>query len=458
MRRAALAWLGILVGAVLASPSAALGEPTRDSYIVVLNEDAPPPAVAAAQATRLGGDVSGVYSEALDGYAAQLSAGELAQVRDAPGVDFVVPDRTFAQPDVVAAPVECDGPGDLGQCLPDGVDRIDADLSSAKAGDGGGSVDVDVAVIDSGIADHPDLHVAGGVGCQSGSPSSAPGDLGDPVGHGTAVAGVLAAEDNGIGVVGVAPGARLWSVRVAGDDGAIAWSSVLCAIDWVTGTRTDADPANDVAIANISLTGPAPEGDVAPCGAPDDDDPVHVAICRSVAAGVLYVAAAGNQFGDVQDRIPARYPQVLTVTAMADFDGAPGGAAPPVCQGEDLGGSGIHDDLGAIFSNVAVADADLQHTIAAPGVCIDTTIAPQDGGPSYGNLSGTSFASPHIAGLAALCVASGRCSGQPLADLSRLLADAEATNRADPAYGFRGDPLRPFDFGAFGWLPSAALD
>ena len=105
-----------------------------------------------------------------------------------------------------------------GQTLPTGVDRIEGDRSSTRSGNGRGSVNVNVAVIDSGIdVDHPDLNVVGGVDCASGK------GFDDPHGHGTAVASILAARDNGTHVVGVAPGARLWAGRVL-DKHAIASS------------------------------------------------------------------------------------------------------------------------------------------------------------------------------------------------------------------------------------------
>ena len=111
------------------------------------------------------------------------------------------------------------------------------------------------------------------------------------------VAGFISALDNSIGWVGIAPGARLWDVRVLGQGGTANNSQVICGIDWVTSTRTDADPANDMAgCANMSLAGPGT--DDGNCGL-TDRSPVHMAICGSVAAGVTYVVAAGNEDTDL---------------------------------------------------------------------------------------------------------------------------------------------------------------
>jgi subtilisin len=458
-RRVAI-WLAAIGIAAWSWPAAAVAGPADERYIVVLEDGASAsPAAAAEHAADVGGAVRGVYSTALEGYAAQLSSSEAQVIRQDPDVDLVVPDRTFSQPEPGFTYLDCDADPGAGQCLPYGVNRIDADQSSTLAGDGSGSIDgVNVALIDSGItADHPDLNVAGGLGCQSGSASTDPGSFVDSVGHGTAVAGVVGAEDNAFGVVGVAPGVPLWAVRVDNALGEIRESALLCAIDWVTSTRTDADAGNDVMVANMSLGFSIDPGPDAPCGSPDED-PVHIAICRSVAAGVLYTVAAGNSASGFEEIAPARYSEVLTVTAMADLDGVPGGLAPALCHGEDLGFPDGQDDAAAPFSNFARSGADQLHTVAAPGVCIDTTLPPEAGFPGYGAVDGTSLASPHIAGLAALCLSSGRCSGEPLLDIQRLVSDAEAANGSDSGHGFLGDPLRPLDFSYYGWLPSAALD
>jgi subtilisin len=412
----------LVAAAVVAAPASS--EPPASSYIVVLADGANSPAVARAHARSAGAEVSHVYRHALTGYAARLTAAALAAVRADARVRYVTPDREVR----LAA-----------QMLPTGVDRIDGDVSSTLAGNGSGSVDVDVAVLDTGVdSDHPDLNVAGGVSCTSGA-----GDFEDGNGHGTHVAGTIAAKDDAVGVVGVAPGARIWAARVLNAGGFGSFAGIICGVDWVTGTRTDADPGNDIEVANMSLSGGgSDDGD---CGA-DNGDAMHAAICNSVAAGVTYAVAAGNQATDLQSRVPAAYDEVLTVTAVSDFDGKPGALGSPTCRSDE-------DDTFANFSNFATLKSDQAHTIAGPGVCILSTW--KNGG--YNTISGTSMATPHLAGTAALCIASG-CGANPAGVIQKLRRDAQAYNeRTNTGYGFLGDPLRPVSGKYFGFLVRAGL-
>ncbi|MFN2566723.1 MAG: S8 family serine peptidase [Gemmatimonadaceae bacterium] len=267
------------------------------------------------------------------------------------------------------------------------MQRVGVDVSPSAAVDGqGGDVDADIGIIDTGIdLGHPQLNVAGGARFVNG-----PGaDFSDCYGHGTHVAGIAAARDNSRGIVGVAPGARLWSLRVFQCGGLTFWSDVAAALDW------SLDPAHKMDVVNLSLGG----------GGRDDGSCattthiLHMAICRTVAAGVTVVVAAGNNARDASLDIPAAYDEVITVSATDSTDAL------------------------ASFSNFG-ADVDL----AAPGRRILATYI--DG--QYVRLSGTSMASPHVAGAAALLIASSRRTLSPEQVKRTLIRYAKGTATRDP--------------------------
>jgi subtilisin family serine protease len=177
---------------------------------------------------------------------------------------------------------------------------------------------------------------------------------------------------------------------VADSEGNITEADLLCAIDWVTAHKST------IEVANMSLGNeftPQPEN----CDKPKtktSGDIEHYAICRSVAAGVTYVVSAGNDSVDTSQIQPASYDEVITASALGDSDGQPGGLGPQLPFGIcDLGGATMADDTFAFFSNFG-ADVDL----AAPGVCVGSLYP----GGLYASDSGTSYASPIVAGAAAL--------------------------------------------------------
>jgi subtilisin family serine protease len=406
-----------LLLAMIAAPVAA-GSAGR--YIVVLKDATEPAAVARDHSARFGAAVSHVYRYALKGYAATISATRLASLRADPRVAFVSEDREVHA---------------LDQTLPTGVDRIEGDLSTQASGNGSGSVAAPaVAVIDTGSGPHSDLNIAGGTNCSTGNPRN----YSDGNGHGTHVAGTIGAKDDTAGVVGVVPGVPIYSVRVLNNAGSGSWSSVVCGIDWVTGNAA----SKGIKVANMSLGGSG--SDDGNCGN-SNGDALHRAICRSVNnAGVTYVVAAGNSNSDLKDFVPAAYNEVLAVTAEADFNGQPGGGAAATCRSDV-------DETPADFSNFATSTVDQDHTIAAPGVCILSTWK----GGGYNTISGTSMASPHATGTAALCFSSGACTGlAPAGVIAKLRTDA-ATRSADPTgvyYGFSGDPNSQSGTHYYGYL------
>ena len=352
-----VAALAVPAGAAPAVPPAG-PQSVPGAWIVTLEPGASSKGVSDEHSRALGARVDHVYSYAVRGYAARMSDQAAARVAQDPRVASVERDQVVT----IAA-----------QSTPTGIDRVDGELSSTVSGNGSGAVNVDVAVIDTGITStHPDLNVVGGVNCSTGKSWE------DGNGHGTHVAGTIGAKDDSVGVVGVAPGARLWAVRVLNNQGSGTRSSIMCGVDWVTAR------AGTIEVANMSLGG---SGTDSTCGGSDS---YHNAICRSVDAGVTYVVAAGNSSANAATYVPATYNEVITVSALADFNGEPGGGAPATCRADV-------DDTLADFSNYGT-DVDL----IAPGVCIQSTWK----GGGYNTISGTSMASPHVAGAAALYKAS----------------------------------------------------
>ena len=363
MRRlGSVLFLTLVLAAGVAPAAHAL--PKAGTYIVVLRSGTDAGAAARAHGRRFGFRARYVYRSALRGYAATLTASDLAVLRRNPNVLTVRRDR------IVRA---------AAQTTPTGVRRISATVPGSASG-------VNVAVIDTGIdTSHPDLaaSIAGGVNCTS-RPSYQ-----DENGHGTHVAGIIGALNNDAGVRGVAPGAKLWSVKVLDHQGAGTESSVLCGLDFVDARSPGR--GGTIKVANLSLTaGGTDDGN---CGY-SNGDPIHQAVCRLVGHGVTVVAAAGNDDQDVKTVVPAAFDEVITVSALADSDGEGCGVGASTWAGSD--------DTFASFSNYATLAGDLAHMIAAPGVDIVSTY---DGG-GYAYMSGTSMAAPHVAGAVARYVAS----------------------------------------------------
>ena len=402
--------------AAVAGPSlpaaAAPSEAKPRSYVVVLQDGRDSGRVAAAHGRRYGADVAFVYGAALRGYAARIPGHRLSELRADPDVAFVSEDLPVSAFD---------------QSTPTGVDRIAADPPEIPAAAPSWPA---VAVIDTGSGPHSDLNIAGGYNCAGGSP----GSHADGNGHGTHVAGTIGARNDTNGVVGVLPGVRIYSVRVLNNYGSGSWSGIICGINWVTKNG----PGLGIRVANMSLGGGGSDDGETGRSCTTTRDAMRKAICGSVAKGITYVAAAGNSGANLANFVPAAYDEVLTVTAAADFNGAPGGGAPYTCR-DDM------DDTAADFSNyTTVGGIDANHVIAAPGVCINSTWK----GGGYNTISGTSMASPHVAGALARCLAAAvpACTGTAVQIAPQLTANRPL------AYGFEGDPDDPLGTNFYGYL------
>ena len=258
-------------------------------------------------------------------------------------------ERPKAQP---GAPAAEPAPSSA-QELPWGVARVDAPAAWKKTrGEG-----VKVCIIDTGIdVDHPDLkaNIKGGWNAIAKSD-----DYKDDNGHGTHVAGTIAALDNGMGVVGVAPKADLYAVKVLDADGSGTYDDVIAGMLWAVD--------HHMQIASMSL------------GAAKGNDSLKAAVEAMVKGGVALIAAAGNS-GPDPDTVgyPAAYPGAIAVAAMDSSNHV------------------------ADFSSRGPAVA-----LIAPGVDVRSTYM----GGGYESMDGTSMATPHVSGLAALAVAAKGLSG-----------------------------------------------
>lgn len=262
------------------------------------------------------------------------------------------------------------------QTIPWGISKIGADVSSTKAGDHTGSIaNVDAYVIDTGIdASHPDLNVVEFKQYANGPPR-------DCNGHGSHVAGTIGARDNTVGVVGVAPGIRLHAVKVLNCAGSGSWSDVISGINYVAGTSTRP------AVANMSLGGP-------------QNAAVDQAVRTAVANGVFFAVAAGNDGADACGHSPAAAGTTSGVDTVAATDSS---------------------DAEASWSNYGSCV-----DIWAPGVSVYSTYK----GGGYATLSGTSMATPHVAGGAALYLSSHPAAGPGAVETALTNVATTTSNRS----------------------------
>jgi subtilisin len=353
--------------------------------IVVLEPDFAPGAhaanrsAAAGVAVGLGLEPTAAWGTALFGFAARIPEGRLETLRDDPRVAYVERNRSFAlaartQPEAVFA-------ASVAQTVPWSLARIGA---GPDANEGAG---IHVYVIDSGIApSHPDLQAnlgngfaswkCTGSGCQGKS-------WGDDLGHGTHVAGIIGAIDNGIDLVGVASRVTLHSVKVCGNFGTICdLAKAITGVDWVADqVRTRGQPA----AANMSFVFPGSKTGQCTAGGFTGTDAFHQALCNAARVGVVFAAGAGNGGLDTETQVPAAYDDVvMAVSATSQSDDWPEW-------------SGWGDDAAPWTSTLSAPVA-----IAAPGVGIP--VLTREG--TIAVLNGTSLSTPHVTGAIALYLAS----------------------------------------------------
>lgn len=328
-----------------------------------------PGAVARRHEANRGAWIGHVFHTSFKGYAAWLEPAEAGAVASDPVVSYVEHDQW--------------GSG-FAQSTPTAVKRVFASSNSALDIDevDDHRVNADVAVLDSGVdTAHKDLYVTSLVDCTGTKCEEGKGA--DKNGHGTGVAGMIGAIDNNFGIVGVAPGVRLWSVKVLDDKAEGLLSKYIAGIEWVTAH------ASEIEVANGSVGYPQ-----------QTSAALAAALKKSTEAGVVHVVAAGNEKVDASKFVPANEPEVITVSAIADYDGIPGAKASPLwepgCTAKKVGEKDElvgNDDTSYTHSNFGTLIE-----VAAPGVCVLTTQV----GDTYALDSGTSIAAPQVSGAAAI--------------------------------------------------------
>ncbi|MCL6258183.1 S8 family peptidase [Aquiflexum sp. TKW24L] len=299
-------------------------------------------------------NIGAVYAAALDGFAVTLDESQFELLKNDPTVSYIEPDRVMT----IAQKGKPGGGGSTAQETPWGITRV------------GGAVNytgTKVAwVIDTGIdLTHPDLNVR-----QTGFTAFTSGrdaNFNDGNGHGTHVAGTIAAINNSIGVVGVAAGATVVPVKVLDSRGSGSYSGVIAGVDYVA----SAENGKSGDVANMSLGGPVSQ-------ALDD------AVLAASNKGIIFVIAAGNSSADANNYSPARVNGTNIYTISASDSG----------------------DNFASFSNFGNPPIEY----AAPGVGIKSTW--KDG--AYNTISGTSMAAPHAAGV--LLLGAAKTSGTVIGD------------------------------------------
>lgn len=301
-----------------------------------------------------------VYGDAIEGFSVALTDEQYMDLSKDPSVKFIEPDRV-----VMLAPPPGKGPGGGGdgggneptQATPYGITRVGGGATYTGTG---------VAyVIDSGIdASHPDLKVDVTKGFNAFDKGKDSDLSADGNGHGTHVAGTIAAIDNSIGVIGVAAGATVVPIKVLDSRGSGSYSGVIAGVDFVAGNGKNGD------VANMSLGGPVSQ-------ALDD------AVINMASKGIKTSLAAGNSAQNASNSSPARAngPNIYTVSAIDS------------------------NDVFASFSNFGNPPVDF----AAPGVGVTSTVP---GG--YATYNGTSMAAPHVAGI--LLTGNPRSDGSAIND------------------------------------------
>ena len=362
----------------------------KDTYIIKFNGDEPD----MSKYKHL--TILNEYYTIFRGIAVEATTSDLSKLMQDTNIETIQPVELFQLPFELEEFGTFAIPPDIEtkQYIKPGTTRHNFHLNpSVNAGDGVTNVPLIIAVVDTGCTlEHPDLNY---LECHDFTNSIEGFD--DLSGHGTHVAGTIAAINNGFGVVGGSPGAGIIGLKVCGGGGSNSCptNAILGGWDWLAANGKD----KGVLVNNNSWGGsrgaPTEDGN---CGF-TDGDLIHQALCAMTDVGIVTVMSAGNSNADGVNFVGCGYDEAICVSAMDDTDGLPGGDGPnSTCRASS-------DDTIAGFSNFGkVVD------ISADGVCEPSTVPDCSNGASichptgYLEISGTSMSGPQVAGGVALAV------------------------------------------------------
>ncbi|GIF01954.1 hypothetical protein Ari01nite_94180 [Paractinoplanes rishiriensis] len=404
-------WAATVTGLCTVLGLAAVGTPAVASgpAVDVIVRTASPDALARAEAfvRRSGGTVERELS-VISGFAARVPSGAVPELERTPGVAEVTADGT----------VRMKGK----KWIDDG--GVNASVGSVKKAAGGKKANtaaltgagIGVALIDSGVAPVPGLMQAGKVvnGPDLSFESQTPGLVNvDSYGHGTHMAGIIAGNDPASGFEGLAPGAKLISLKVAAADGAADVSQVIAAIDWVVTHRND--PGLNIRVLNLSFGADSTQSAVL--------DPLSYAVEAAWRKGIVVVVAVGND-GPTSTRVtmPAANPYVIAVGA-ADANGTEIRTDDTVASFSTRGSVARHADLVATGRSIV--------SLRVPGSYIDTEYPAARVSETTFRGSGTSQATAVVSGSVALLLQQ-RPGLTPDQVKKLLVASADPLAGADP--------------------------